>query len=239
MRPDAASSNDAHWLRSLWPDRSDWTGPLNEHLNGPSFAALSIFLADQSKQRTIYPSPDKIFAAFELTPLAKTKVVILGQDPYHGPGQAQGLSFSVPASEKLPPSLRNIYKELATDIGGPTSTNGDLTHWARQGVLLLNTVLTVEASQANSHKQRGWEDFTDAVIAAVNDSQRPIVFLLWGKPAAKKSAMIDDRHFKILSPHPSPLSAYRGFFGSRPFSTANEALVASSQSEIRWIANPE
>jgi uracil-DNA glycosylase len=230
------NSRDADWLKTFWPHHSDWNDALQAHLQSPSFASLSSFLAQQFRHQTVYPQPENIFYAFERTSLAETKVVILGQDPYHGPGQANGLSFSINGSAKLPPTLRNIYKELATDLDGQPAADGDLTHWADQGVLLLNAVLTVQAATPHSHKQRGWETFTDGVIQTINDCRQPVVFILWGKPAQAKAAMIDDRHLKIMSPHPSPLSAYRGFFGSRPFSTANRALVEFGRSEVQWIA---
>ena len=222
-------------INDLWPAESDWTEQLQTHFESPSFTALTNYLADEFKTETIYPAPDNIFRSFQLTPYADTKVVILGQDPYHGPGQAHGLSFSVETGTKLPPSLRNIFKELASDLDCPPPSDGDLTHWAKQGVLLLNTVLTVRSGAAHSHKQQGWEDFTDAVIQSLNEHPQPIVFLLWGKPAQKKSAAIDNRHQKIIAPHPSPLSAYRGFFGSRPFSTANAALEKFGRAPVKWV----
>lgn len=222
-------------LKEVWPSSSDWTLPLESHFNSQSFEDLSSYWATERATETIFPAPENIFRAFELTSYAQTKVVILGQDPYHGPGQAHGLSFSVEGEQKLPPSLRNIFKELAADLDCPLPTCGDLTAWAQQGVLLLNTVLTVRCGAANSHKQQGWEAFTDAVIEALNKHPQPIVFILWGKPAQKKAAAIGDRHHKIIGPHPSPLSAYRGFFGSRPFSAANAALRDLGRGEIKWI----
>lgn len=222
-------------LKSFWPSSSDWTEPLESHFDSPSFQELASFLAVEHATETIFPAPENIFRAFELTSFSNTKVVILGQDPYHGPGQAHGLSFSVEADQKLPPSLRNIFKELASDLDCPPPAGGDLTAWADQGVLLLNTVLTVRSGAANSHKKRGWEEFTDAVIQTLNDHAQPIVFILWGKPAQKKAAAISDRHHKIVAPHPSPLSAYRGFFGSRPFSTANAALENLGRAPIKWV----
>jgi len=222
-------------INDLWPAESGWTQQLQSHFGSPSFTALANYLASEFKTETIYPSPENIFRSFQLTPYADTKVVILGQDPYHGPGQAHGLSFSVDPDAKLPPSLRNIFKELASDLDCPPPTDGDLTHWAEQGVLLLNTVLTVRSGAAHSHRQQGWEDFTDAVIQSLNEHPQPIVFILWGKPAQKKSAAIDSRHRKIIAPHPSPLSAYRGFFGSRPFSTANAALENLGRAPVKWV----
>ena len=227
-------------LLSLWPQSSgsgisnDWTERLADHLESQSFQSLSEFIANEYETHTVFPTRENIFGAFELTSYADTKVVILGQDPYHGPGQAHGLSFSVLGDMKLPPSLRNIFKELASDLDCVPPTAGNLTAWAEQGVLMLNTVLTVRSAEANSHRKRGWETFTDSVITSLNDHPRSIVFILWGKPAEKKSALIDDRHCKIISPHPSPLSAHRGFFGSRPFSAANMALKDFSRSEIQW-----
>lgn len=222
-------------LKTFWPSSSDWTQPLEPHLDSQSFRELSSFLMGQRETETIFPAPQNIFRAFELTSYRDTKVVILGQDPYHGSGQAHGLSFSVEADQKLPPSLRNIFKELASDLNCKPPTGGDLTVWANQGVLLLNTVLTVRSGAANSHKKRGWEEFTDAVIKTLNDHPQPIVFILWGKPAQKKAAAINDRHHKIIAPHPSPLSAYRGFFGSRPFSAANAALKNLGRAPIKWV----
>ncbi len=222
-------------LRSFWPISSDWTEQLRTHFGCQSFENLSSFLTTEQETETIFPPPKKIFRAFELTPYIDTKVVILGQDPYHGPGQAHGLSFSVEGDQKLPPSLRNIFKELASDLDCAPPASGDLAAWAKQGVLLLNTVLTVRSGAANSHKKQGWEEFTDAVIKALNDHPQRLVFILWGKPAQKKAAAIDDRHQKIIAPHPSPLSAYRGFFGSRPFSAANAALKDFGRDEIRWV----
>jgi uracil-DNA glycosylase len=222
-------------LRSFWPSSSDWNAPLQSHLNSQSFADLSSYWITERATETIFPPAENIFTAFELTPYADTKVVILGQDPYHGPGQAHGLSFSVENDQKFPPSLRNIFKELSADLDCPPPTGGDLSGWAKQGVLLLNTVLTVRSGTAHSHQKRGWEDFTDAVIKSLNEHPDPIVFLLWGKPAQKKASSIGDRHHKISSPHPSPLSAYRGFFGSRPFSAANEALKQFGRDEIKWV----
>lgn len=222
-------------LRSFWPISSDWTEQLRTHFGCQSFENLSSFLTTEQETETIFPPPKKIFRAFELTSYIDTKVVILGQDPYHGPGQAHGLSFSVEGDQKLPPSLRNIFKELASDLDCAPPASGDLAAWAKQGVLLLNTVLTVRSGAANSHKKQGWEEFTDAVIKALNDHPQRLVFILWGKPAQKKAAAIDDRHQKIIAPHPSPLSAYRGFFGSRPFSAANAALKDFGRDEIRWV----
>ncbi len=215
--------------------RTDWNPVLRSELDEPYWAQLQHFVATERSRHTVYPPRGDVFAALHLTPLARVKVVILGQDPYHGPGQAHGLCFSVPPGVALPPSLRNIIAELHDDVGVEAPTSGDLTPWARKGVLLLNATLTVRAHQAASHQGKGWETFTDRVIAAVNERSERVVFILWGSSARKKSALIDaDRHLIIESPHPSPLSAHRGFFGSRPFSRANEALVAAGREPVDW-----
>ena len=195
--------------------------------------------AEEAAGKRIYPPRGQRLAALELTPLDKVKVVILGQDPYHGPGQAHGLSFSVPQGVPPPPSLVNIYKELKSDLGIGPPAHGDLSHWAKQGVLLLNNALTVEAGQAGSHQNRGWEAITDAAVAAVAARPEPSVFILWGSHAQAKAARIpeltdSDRHLVIRSPHPSPLSAHRGFFGSKPFSRANAFLEANGRGAIDW-----
>ncbi len=198
------------------------------------------FLDDEIKHgKVIYPSSEDIFSAFKYTPLDKVKVVIIGQDPYHGEGQAHGLSFSVRAGVKTPPSLVNIFKELYDDIGVQIPNHGYLKSWAEQGVLLLNNVLTVEASKAGSHQKKGWEKFTDKVIEILNEKREGIVFILWGSPAQKKASKVDDqKHFIIKSVHPSPLSSYRGFFGSKPFSKTNDWLKKMGKTEIDWmIAN--
>jgi len=219
-----------------WPTESDWTLPLADAFATESFQALQQFVAEEQIGQIVYPPPEDVFNAFRWTPFSRTKVVILGQDPYHGIGQAHGLSFSVSASTKLPPSLKNIFKELASDLDVPLPTCGNLSGWAEEGVLLLNTVLTVRAGEANSHANRGWELFTDRVIELLGRrTDRSIVFLLWGKPAEKKSILIADHHRCLSSPHPSPLSAHRGFFSSRPFSAANEALRQSGQTPINWL----
>lgn len=194
------------------------------------------FLHEQKEAgKTIYPKEENVFQALKLTPLEEVRVVILGQDPYHGENQAQGLAFSVPDDQKLPPSLRNIFKELSDDLGIPSPKKGDLTSWAKQGVLLLNTVLTVEAGKAGSHHNRGWEAFTDEVLKAVNRERNNVVFILWGSPAQKKASLIDEsRNLVLRSAHPSPLSSYRGFFGSKPFSKTNEYLRSHGLREIRW-----
>lgn len=215
--------------------RTDWNPVLREELSQPYWYELQSFVAAERDAGPVYPPPDRVFAALHLTPLAEVKVVILGQDPYHGPGQAHGLCFSVPSGVALPPSLRNIYRELHDDLGVPTPRSGDLTPWARRGVLLLNTTLTVRAGAAASHQGHGWEVFTDQVIRAVSARPERIVFILWGAHARKKRALVDrSRHVVIESAHPSPLSAHNGFFGSRPFSRANAALVAAGREPVDW-----
>jgi len=213
-----------------------WKRQLEGAFSEPSFRELKAFLLEEKAQgRRYYPPGSRIFAAFDLTPWEEVRVVILGQDPYHGPGQANGLCFSVGEGVALPPSLQNIYKELESDLGIPRPTHGDLSSWAKQGVLLLNATLTVRAHQAASHQQKGWEPFTDEVIRQLNDHPRRLVFILWGSFARKKAAAIDrSRHGIIESPHPSPLSAHRGFFGSRPFSRANAYLREWGEPEIEW-----
>jgi uracil-DNA glycosylase len=182
----------------------------------------------------VFPDPEDVFNALHLTPLANVRVVVLGQDPYHGPGQAHGLSFSVRHGVAVPPSLRNIYKELGTDLGIEHPGHGNLEAWARNGVLLLNSVLTVRAHEAGSHRKRGWETFTDRIIGLVSDKPEPVVFILWGNFARSKAALISDRHHVIESPHPSPLSASRGFFDTKPFSRANAALMAAGRDPVDW-----
>ncbi|GAA3405570.1 uracil-DNA glycosylase [Paenibacillus hodogayensis] len=215
--------------------RNDWAPLLETEFAKPYYTELRRFLAEEYRSRTIYPDMYDIYAALHLTSYEDTKVVILGQDPYHGPGQAHGLSFSVKPGVPAPPSLQNIFKELHDDLGCFIPNNGYLVHWAEQGVLLLNTVLTVQAHTANSHRGHGWESFTDRVIAMLNERDKPVVFILWGSPAQKKAQYIDtSKHFIIRSPHPSPLSAYRGFFGSKPFSRANRFLSEHGMKEIDW-----
>jgi len=212
-----------------------WRPILIEETRKPYFQDLQHFVAEQRQQITVFPPDAEVFAALHLTPIEQVKVLILGQDPYHDDGQAHGLCFSVRPGIAIPPSLLNIFKELRSDLGCKMPNNGYLTHWAEQGVLLLNTVLTVQAHQANSHQGKGWEVFTDAVIAAVNAKTDPVVFVLWGANARKKLALINtNRHIVIESPHPSPLSAHRGFFGSRPFSRINAALRDAGKTEIDW-----
>lgn len=215
--------------------RTDWNPVLRGELDQPYWGELQQFVAAERERHTVYPPHDEVFAALHLTPLAEVKVLILGQDPYHGPGQAHGLCFSVRRGTPPPPSLQNIFTELHDDLGLPVPSTGDLTPWARQGVLLLNATLTVRAHQAASHQGKGWETFTDRVIAAVNDRPERVVFILWGNSARKKKALVDTtRHVVIESPHPSPLSAHRGFFGSKPFSRANQALVEAGRTPVDW-----
>jgi uracil-DNA glycosylase len=214
---------------------TDWNPLLRDQFDQPYWRDLQSFVANERAAHTVYPPPDDVFAALHLTPYADTRVVILGQDPYHGPQQAHGLCFSVRPGVRVPPSLVNIHKELHDDLGLPIPDHGNLEAWARHGVLLLNTTLTVRAGQAASHQKRGWETFTDHVIEVVNDKPDPVVFLLWGNSARRKRSLIDTtRHIVIESAHPSPLSAHNGFFGSRPFSRANAALVAAGREPIDW-----
>lgn len=212
-----------------------WQTVLEQEMTKDYFKQLTRFLEKEYASKTIYPPKEEVFNALALTNYEDVRVVILGQDPYHGPGQAEGLSFSVKSGMPLPPSLRNIYKELADDLKVTTPTDGSLQSWAKQGVLLLNAVLTVQAHQAHSHKKQGWETFTDCLIDELNQREKPIVFILWGKPAQTKSQRIDQsRHLIIEAPHPSPLSSYRGFFGSKPFSKSNEILISMGDNEIDW-----
>lgn len=215
--------------------QNDWLEPLKPEFSKPYYAELFKFVKNEYSTRQIFPPADDIFNAFHLTPLHEVKVVILGQDPYHNDGQAHGLCFSVKPDVDIPPSLVNIYQELHDDLGCYIPNNGYLTKWAKQGVLMLNTVLTVRAHQANSHRGMGWEQFTDAAIRILNEQDRPIVFILWGSPAQKKAQMLNNpKHLILKAPHPSPLSAYRGFFGSRPFSQTNEFLVKNGLEPIDW-----
>ena len=217
------------------PITNDWQKPLMNEFRKPYYRELYNKVLDEYKTRKIFPAPDDIFNAFHLTPLGEVKVVILGQDPYHNDGQAHGLCFSVKPDVEIPPSLVNIYQELHDDLGCYIPNNGYLVKWAKQGVLMLNTVLTVRAHQANSHRGIGWEQFTDAVIRAVNGQDRPIVFLLWGRPAQMKESMLDNpAHLILKAPHPSPLSAYRGFFGCRHFSRTNAFLEEHGIEPIDW-----
>lgn len=213
-----------------------WMPYLGGELAKPYMQELIEFLHQEKKSgKEIYPAEEKVFEAFRLTPFTEVKVVILGQDPYHGPGQAHGLCFSVNESVKIPPSLVNIFKELNSDLGLSIPTHGCLETWAKQGVLLLNTVLTVENGKAGSHHQKGWEKFTDKVIEVLNAEKKNLVFILWGSPAQKKAAKVDEARHKILkSVHPSPLSVYRGFLGSKPFSQTNAYLKEKGLKEIDW-----
>lgn len=214
---------------------NDWDLTLQEEIKKPYFEDLTLKIAEEYKEHTVYPPQEDIFRALKQTPHDRTKVVILGQDPYHGQGQAEGLSFSVKPGVRIPPSLHNIYKELSADLGIPAPSHGSLMHWANQGVLLLNAVLTVREGQPNSHKGLGWEKFTDAVIAKLNERTTPVVFILWGSYAQKKGAFIDrTRHHVLESVHPSPLAARRGFFGSRPFSASNAFLEDQGIEPIDW-----
>jgi uracil-DNA glycosylase len=213
-----------------------WKAALSAEFDKPYMAKLKTFLqSEKAAGKRIFPKGSEYFHALDLTPLDKVRVVILGQDPYHGEGQAHGLSFSVPPGVRQPPSLINIYKELQNDLGIPPAPHGFLENWAKQGVLLLNSVLTVTMGQAAAHQGQGWEQFTDAVIRAVNDQPNPAVFILWGAYAQKKAAFVDtSRHLVIKSVHPSPLSAHNGFFGSKPFSKANAFLVSKGYAAIDW-----
>ena len=217
------------------PITNDWQQPLEVEFKKPYYKDLYKKVLEEYRSRQIFPNPDDIFNAFHLTPLKDVKVVILGQDPYHNDGQAHGLSFSVQKGVDIPPSLVNIYKELQDDLGCRIPNNGYLVKWAKQGVLMLNTVLTVRAHQANSHRGIGWEQFTDAVIRAVDAQDRPIVFLLWGRPAQMKKSMLHNpKHLILEAPHPSPLSAYRGFFGCKHFSQTNAFLEKNGLAPIDW-----
>lgn len=214
---------------------NDWAALLEPEFEKPYYMRLQQFLQEEYRTKTIYPEREDLFAALQLTSYADTKVVILGQDPYHGPGQAHGLSFSVNPGAKIPPSLKNIYKELQADVGCFIPNNGYLQKWAEQGVLLLNTVLTVRAGEANSHRGKGWEILTDRVISLLNEREKPVAFILWGSPAQAKLRLIEAKHHFILkSAHPSPLSANKGFFGSKPFSQTNQFLRRIGSAEIDW-----
>ena len=213
----------------------DWYKFLQDELGKEYFVNLEKFIDNEYKKNVIFPPKENIFRAFNLLELDKVKVVIIGQDPYHGLNQANGLAFSVSSKSKIPPSLHNIYKELVDDIGCNYPSNGNLTEWAEQGVLLINTVLTVVQSQANSHKNRGWEIFTNAVIKKLAQEYENIVFILWGSAAQKKAVLIDEtKHHIVSSVHPSPLSSYRGFFGSKPFSKVNSYLEQKKIVKIEW-----
>lgn len=219
---------------------ASWLAALESEFHQPYMQQLRQFLKEQKgKGATVFPRGGEIFNAFEHTPLDRVKVVILGQDPYHGPGQAHGLCFSVRPGVAIPPSLRNIYKEIERDLGIPPPDHGNLSHWADQGVLLLNSVLTVNAGQAGSHQGKGWETFTDRVVEVVNREREGVVFLLWGSYAQRKGAVIDrQRHCVLTAPHPSPLSAHRGFLGCGHFSAANAWLEQRGQTPIDWSLPP-
>lgn len=215
---------------------NDWDEILKDEFSKPYYKELRQFLKSEYQNHTIYPPMNDIFNALRCTSFADTKVVIIGQDPYHGAGQAHGMCFSVKKGTPPPPSLQNIFKEIHSDLGiDMNQGHGELTAWAKQGVLLLNTVLTVREGEANSHKNMGWETFTDRVISELNNKQTPVVFLLWGANARKKASVITNPiHYKLTAPHPSPLSAYNGFFGCKHFSKTNELLTASGQTPIDW-----
>ncbi len=214
---------------------NDWDQILEEEMNKPYFEELIEFVKKEYKEKTIYPKQTEIFNAFRFTPYANVKVVILGQDPYHGIGQAHGLSFSVPEGIPKPPSLINIFKELHDDLGCAIPSTGCLIPWTKEGILLLNAVLTVEKDKAASHSNHGWEQFTNAVIQKLNQKEDPIVFILWGSYArSKKSFITNPKHYIIESAHPSPFSAYNGFFGSKPFSKTNEFLIKNKKEPINW-----
>ncbi|MDB7101785.1 uracil-DNA glycosylase [Enterococcus mundtii] len=214
---------------------NSWQEVLADEFEKDYYQQLRIFLKNEYATQKIHPDMYHVYEALELTPYEEVKVVILGQDPYHGVNQAHGLSFSVQPGVKTPPSLVNIYKELKNDLGIEPVSHGNLVTWAKQGVLLLNTVLTVREGQAYSHRGKGWEQLTDTIIEKLNERDKPIVFILWGKPAQEKMKMIDkSRHIIITAPHPSPLSAHRGFFGSKPFSKTNDALLALGETPIDW-----
>ncbi len=217
-----------------WPSNSSWTNVLAPLFSDLHFHALQEFVTRERQQQMVFPPLEKTYAAFAETCWESVRVIILGQDPYHGLGQAEGLSFSVAPGIVKPPSLRNIFKELAFDIGVNAPTHGSLRGWAKQGVLLLNTVLTVRQGAPQSHAGQGWEWFTDEVIKVLVACNRPKLFLLWGTPAQKKQTLIQPPHGVLVAPHPSPLSAHRGFFGSRPFSQANDWLIANGMNPIDW-----
>lgn len=212
-----------------------WESFLEKERKEEYFKKITQFINTEYSKGIVYPKKEEIFAALRATPFEKTKIVIIGQDPYHGENQAHGLAFSVQPGTKIPPSLINIFKELSTDLAIPVSKTGNLIPWAEQGVLLLNTVLTVRAGEANSHKNKGWEEFTDKVITKLNSSDNPIVFILWGKPAQEKGRLLNNqKHLILKAAHPSPLSAFRGFFGCKHFSKANTYLRNNNMQEINW-----
>ena len=214
---------------------NDWLTSLAAEFKKPYYTQLYRTVRQEYNTHMVFPQPDDIFNAFSLTPLSEVKVVILGQDPYHNVGQAHGLCFSVKPDVDIPPSLVNIYQELHEDLGCTIPNNGYLVKWAGQGVMMLNTVLTVQAHAANSHRNIGWEEFTDAAIRVLNEQDRPMVFILWGRPAQMKKPMLNNpKHLILEAPHPSPLSSYRGFFGSKPFSKTNDYLIANGLTPIDW-----
>lgn len=222
-------------LRTMAAISNDWLVPMKTEFNQPYYKELHKTIIEEYNRYEVFPAPDDVFNAFHLTPYGNVKVVILGQDPYHNVGQAHGLCFSVKPQIEIPPSLVNIYKELQDDIGCSIPNNGYLEKWAKQGVLMLNTVLTVRAHQANSHRDIGWEKFTDAAIKAVNEIDRPVVYILWGRPAQNKKSMLNNpKHLVLEAPHPSPLSVYRGFFGSKPFSKTNQFLESHGIEPVDW-----
>jgi uracil-DNA glycosylase len=225
-------------FESLLSSRApSWTAVLGDQLRAPYFSKLEAFVAAERAKHDVFPPEAEVFAAFEHTPFDQVRVLLLGQDPYHDDGQAHGLCFSVRRGVALPPSLRNIYKEFSTDVGGTPPDHGCLTSWTEQGVMLLNTVLTVRAHEPNSHRKKGWETFTDHVIEVLAAREDPLVFVLWGKPAQQKIPLIErhaGRHEVIVSAHPSPLSAKTGFFGSKPFSKVNDALTRWGKPPIDW-----
>lgn len=226
---------DTEWLRLFDKLPADWRSVTQEQMSAEVITRIQNFLQNESSQHTIFPRLNNVFKAFECTPFENVRVVLLGQDPYHDENQAHGLCFSVQDRVTIPPSLRNILKELESDLGYPSPGTGNLQYWAEQGILLLNTVLTVRAHVAGAHHDCGWEEFTDQVIMAVNNKKHPVVFVLWGTHAQKKHSLIDvSRHSIVASSHPSPLSAYRGFMGSRPFSTINRILRDNGQQPIDW-----
>lgn len=214
-----------------------WASHLSGEFEKSYFEELTRFVKEEYKNGAVYPAPKNIFRAFDLCPFEKVKVVILGQDPYHGARQANGLAFAVESTERVPPSLQNIFKEIQSDVGGPlVHTDGDLTRWAEQGVLLLNATLTVRAHTAGSHQEKGWEQFTDAVIRALSEEREHLVFMLWGNYAKAKGAHIDrSKHLVLEAPHPSPFSAASGFFGCKHFSKANEYLISRNETPIDWL----
>lgn len=215
---------------------AEWNAILEDYFKTPGFAALADFVRQEYVSKKVYPRPENIFRAFELTPFSKVRVVILGQDPYHNPGQAHGLCFSVPEKTALPPSLQNIYKEIEADCGiSKNNCSGDLSAWASQGVFLLNAILSVIANQPTSHRGKGWEDFTDEIIKTLSNKKENLVFMLWGNYARSKKKLIDsNKHLILEAPHPSPLSAYSGFFGCRHFSKCNQWLEKAGFDKINW-----